>query len=299
MTKDILGNQVLLVTPMTEDGRIDEPSLRRLIDFLIARQPHGLLILGSTGELFSLTSQEQDRVMKIAAEQVAGRVALGFGAASTSIGIASQTAEKAEELGGDYLLIPPPFYAPHAFGTEQGTYAFFRDIAKASGLDIMLYDGGSGIEISLDNMARLAADTKTVRHVKVNVAKPAKIPLIQKLGMKAFVGNDIVTMPMMRYGADGFTLAVGNLLSQESTDFFADCKKGDWAAAEETYYKTMLPMINATLGVVPEFIAAFKLILHWMGVIDTPFVRAPLLPLDSTRQAELRAVARRCGLIPA
>lgn len=53
MTKDILGNQVLLVTPMTEDGRIDEPSLRRLIDFLIARQPHGLLILGSTGELFS------------------------------------------------------------------------------------------------------------------------------------------------------------------------------------------------------------------------------------------------------
>jgi 4-hydroxy-tetrahydrodipicolinate synthase len=299
MTKDIIGNQALLVTPMTDEGQVDEPSLRRLIDFVVERKPHGVLLLGSTGEFFTLTESEQDRVTKIAAEQVAGRVALGYGAANTAIKLAVRTAEKAQQAGADYLLIPPPYYAPLAFGTDRGTYTFFKEIADSTDLQVMLYDGGSGIEISLDNLGKLSSGTKNIRHVKVNVAKPTKIPAIQGLGMRAFCGLDPATMPMMRYGADGFTLGVGNCLPQESSAFFDDCRAGNWTSAETVFYDKMLPIINATLGYLPEFIAAFKLILHWMGVISSPAVRAPLMPIDVIRQREIRAVAHRCGLVPA
>lgn len=298
MQAQIYGNQALLITPMKEDGSVDEKSLRNLIDFVISGDPHGILVMGSTGEFFSLTPEEQERIIKITAEHVDKRTILGFGAANTSSKMVARVAEQAERCGADYLLVPPPYYAPSTFGTETGVYSFFREIASSTGVEIMLYDGGSGIEISLSNLGKLAADTKNIKHVKVNVAKPAKIVDVQRLGLQAFCGLDPITMPMMRYGADGFTLGVGSLIPRESSTFFDDCKSDNWSSANSIYYEKMMPLINATLGYYPEFIAAFKLILHWMGIIETPTVRAPLVQIGDVRQKELRDVAVHCGLLP-
>jgi 4-hydroxy-tetrahydrodipicolinate synthase len=297
MMREIFGNQALVVTPMTDDGAIDEASLRRMLDFVVGGGAHGVLVLGSTGEFFSLGREERERVIRIAAEQVSGRCALGVGTADTGSGLAAELARFAERQGADYVLIPPPYYAPLSMNTERGIYAFFREIAEAAPIRIMLYDGGSGIEIPIDVIRRLREETPNVCAIKVNVVKPAKVRAIQAAGLTAFCGMDAVTMPMMRYGADGFTLGVGNLLPSETSRLYDQCKAGNWDGAAATYYGSLLPVINATLAFLPEYVASFKLLLHWMGIIDSPAVRAPLVPLDEVRQAEIRASAKRVGLL--
>ena len=297
MRQEILGNQALVVTPMTDDGSVDEASLRRMLDFVIEGGAHGVLVLGSTGEFFSLDQAERQRVIQVAAEQVAGRCALGVGTADTGSRLAAELARFAEDAGADYVLIPPPYYAPLSMNTEQGVHAFFHEIAQAAPIRIMLYDGGSGVEIPIDVIRRLSEEASNVCAIKVNVVKPAKVQAIQAAGLKALCGMDAVTMPMMRYGADGFTLGVGNLLPRETTQLYEQCKEGNWDGAADTYYSSLLPVINATLAFLPEYVASFKLLLHWMGVIASPTVRAPLVPLDKVRQAEIRAAARRVGLL--
>src|SRR6185436_10979276 len=75
----LFGNHVLLVTPLTPDGAIDEASTRRLVDYTIKEGVHGVLALGSTGEVFALTEAERMQFTEIVCDQVKGRVPVGVG----------------------------------------------------------------------------------------------------------------------------------------------------------------------------------------------------------------------------
>ncbi len=297
MSSKIFGNQALVVTPMTDDGAIDERSLRNMLDFVVGNGAHGVIVLGSTGEFFSLTGEERKRVIKITAEQVDGRCAMGVGAADTGSGLAFDVAKVADQAGADYVLIPPPYYAPLSMNTDRGLIRFFSEIADGLSTEVMLYDGGSGIEISLDVIRQLHETSPNISSVKVNVVKPAKIAGIQDAGLRAFCGMDAVTMPMMRYGADGFTLGVGNLQPRATTRLYDQCVAKDWDGASHTFYADLLPLINATLAFLPEYVASFKWLLHQMDVIASSAVRAPLVPIDEVRQAEVRAAALASGLL--
>lgn len=297
VSKKILGNQALVVTPMKEDGSIDIPSLKRMLEFVVAGGAHGVLVLGSTGEFFSLTADERRQVVEATIEQVDGRCPVGVGTADTGSGLAAEAVSMAADRGADYVLVPPPYYAPLSMNTEAGIYRFFREISEASPIPIMLYDGGSGIEISVDTMRKLRAECMNISLIKLNAIKPAKIRAIQEAGLVAFCGIDAATMPMLRYGANGFTLGVGNLLPRETSDLYDLCVANQWGEAADLYYRKILPLINATLAYLPEYIASFKILLHEMGIIDSPTVRAPLVQLDDVRKAEIRGAARFVGLL--
>ena len=75
----LFGNHVLTVTPLHEDGTIDEESTRNLVDYVIDRGVHGILTLGSTGEVFALTEAERMQYVEIVLDQTKGRVPVGVG----------------------------------------------------------------------------------------------------------------------------------------------------------------------------------------------------------------------------
>src|SRR5580658_3771493 len=120
MAKDIFGNQALLVTPMMPDGALDIKSLRGMIDYVIEGGVHGILLLGSTGEFFSLTAKERGEIMRAAADQTRGRVTLGFGTADTGSALVAEATADAAALGADYVLVTPPYYSPLTMNTEEG-----------------------------------------------------------------------------------------------------------------------------------------------------------------------------------
>ena len=294
----IYGNQCLMVTPFDAEGKLDETSLRRLVDHLIGRGVHGIIATGSTGEFFTLDRNERYRLMDIVCEQARGRVPVTFGCGDTSTARVLDLIGRAERAGATAVLVQPAFYNPGFFNNGQVMLDYFRRLGDASGLPLMLYDGGGGMEIPFDVMRRLVMSTERVKYIKVTVPSPGKVKLIvQELGerVEPFCGNDGLPLLMLASGARGFSLGIGNALPGETSRFYQTYIEGNKEEARRIYYTRLLPTINVALGSTSEFIQCFKQILVWQGVIASPAVRQPLLPLDADRLAELKAVYEMIG----
>ena len=126
----------ILVTPFDADGRVDEDSLRRLIEFNLKAGVHGLgVAIGS--EIFKLSDAERMQVIRCVVEQVRGRVpvVVNTGASGTDLAIAFSRA--AEAAGADALMIMPPAFLP-AGAAEVLEY--FRAISDAVDIPIFLQD---------------------------------------------------------------------------------------------------------------------------------------------------------------
>ena len=129
---------VALITPMHEDGSIDYPALRRLIDWHIAEGTDCIGVVGTTGESPTVDVHEHREIIRVAVEQAAGRVPImaGCGANSTTEAIA--LARYAKQVGADCQLQVVPYYNRP---TQEGQFLHFKAIAEAVGdLPMVLYN---------------------------------------------------------------------------------------------------------------------------------------------------------------
>src|SRR5688500_13355191 len=110
-TGTMRGVYPILLTPFDEASRIDEESLRRLVEFDVQAGVHGLCVaLGS--EVFKLSEAERVQATRIVVDQVRGRVpvVINTGAAGTDLAVLYSTT--AEEHGADALMVMPPSFMP-------------------------------------------------------------------------------------------------------------------------------------------------------------------------------------------
>jgi 4-hydroxy-tetrahydrodipicolinate synthase len=295
--KKLFGNHVLLLTPLTEKGELDEASTRSLVDFVIDKGVHGILGLGSTGEFFTLTAAEKKEFMRIVVEQAADRVPVGFGIGYSGADVAAGLAAYAQEIGTDYVFSAPPYYFANR---ADGIFDYFKRIGDAVTIPLMVYDGGAGIELPVDMLRRLAAEIPAVKYSKTFIPWPQKVKQIKDaLGDKLvpFAGHDGMNYMMLRYGAEGMTTAASNVLPAENSAMFDAIRRalatGDAEADREArriYNGRMAVMNNIAFCTPNEYPQCYKLCLYWMGVIKSPKTRSPLMPIDKVRETELRAV---------
>ncbi len=125
------------IVPLDAQGEIHEPELRRYVDWLIDHGVHGLYPNGSTGEFTRFTPEERRRIIEIMADQTAGRVPILAGAAEANVKETIQACEYYYELGVAAVAIVSPFYYRL---TSDGVYAYFKEIADHSPIDITLYN---------------------------------------------------------------------------------------------------------------------------------------------------------------
>ena len=97
------------IVPLDDQGEIDEPELRRYVDWLIDRGVHGLYPNGSTGEFTRFTVEERQRIIEIIADQTRGRVPILAGAAE-AIRETIKACEYYAELRVRAVAIVSPFY---------------------------------------------------------------------------------------------------------------------------------------------------------------------------------------------
>jgi dihydrodipicolinate synthase/N-acetylneuraminate lyase len=137
MTAKIEGIFTPNIVPLHASGEINEPELRRYIDWLIDRGVHGLYPNGSTGEFTRFTSEERRRIVRIVCEQVRGRVPVLAGAAEANVRETIKACEDYLEFGARAVAIVSPFY--YKLGPES-VFAYFAEIARHSPIDITLYN---------------------------------------------------------------------------------------------------------------------------------------------------------------
>ncbi len=295
--KQIYGNQCLIVTPLKQDESVDVDSTRRLLDHVIGGGVHGILAHGSTGEGFLFTTEERKEFMEMVVDHVAGRVPVGFCVESPSTAISVDLARHAEKVGVDYVFTTAPYRHPYK---GPGIYEHFKAINDATGLPISIYDGGAGIELGLDLLRTISQTLPNIKYCKVYLEKPEKIAQIAEVTggrIEPWAGHDRLTYLMLLYGANGMTSAASCVLPGENSRMFDLVRAGRLDEARHIFLSKVSPLNSVAFYTVLDFIAAYKLCLHWMGIIDTPVVRKPLLQLDAIMQRELKAAMRFVGLL--
>lgn len=154
-----------LVTPFDAEGKIDEFALREETRFLVAVGVHGLSVGGSTGEGALLSDAELARSLRIVAEENTARLPLVCGVIRNSTADAVRAGQIAREAGAAALMVTPTFY--HGADAD-GTFSYFQDIARETGLPIIIYNVIAQNPVGVELMKRLG-EIELVAGVKQSV----------------------------------------------------------------------------------------------------------------------------------
>lgn len=210
MSEKIHGIYTPHIVPLLPDGEINEPELRRYIDWLIEKGVHGLYPNGSTGEFTRFTVEERKRIVKIVCEQAAGRVPVLAGAAEANVRETLQACETYAGYGARAVAIVSPYYYKLC---PESVYAYFREIALNSPIDVTLYNIPMfASPIDVPTIRRLAEFDRVVgiKDSSGDLASMMRMIAAVRPIRPDFVfmtGWDIVLVPMLLIGCDGGTHA--------------------------------------------------------------------------------------------
>ena len=280
------GLGVALVTPFKGDGSVDYEALARLVDTQLAGGTDFLCVLGTTAETPTLTAEEQRQVCRTIMERNAGRlpILLGVGGNCTQA-IVDRLSNDAME-GVDAILSVVPYYNKP---TQAGMYAHFAAIAESTDLPILLYNvpGRTGVNLLPETTLRLAADFKNIVGIKEasgNLEQIEQIISNRPAGFKVFSGDDGITLPLIRRGADGVISVIGNAFAPEFAQLVHDAMRGDYAEAEAMDERLRQMYELLFLDGNP---AGVKAVLHLRGMMENR-LRLPLVPASDTTTEQIR-----------
>lgn len=196
------GSLVATITPMREDGSVDEKAYAEFVDWQIKEGTHGIVPVGTTGESPTLSHDEHRRVVEIAIEVAKGRVPVIAGAGSNSTEEAIALTRHAKEAGADAALIVTPYYNKP---TQEGMHLHYMAIANAVDLPIIIYNipPRSVVDMSVETMARLA------KHKNIVGVKDATANLVRPLHTRLACGEDFCQLSGEDHTALSFNAAGG------------------------------------------------------------------------------------------
>lgn len=286
--KELYGMGVALVTPFDATGMVDHEALGRLVDYQIEGRTDFLCVLGTTAETPTLSEEEQLAVRKTVVERNAGRlpILLGCGGNCTQKIVDKLSKDKMEDV--DAILSVVPYYNKP---TQEGMYAHFKAISEATDLPIILYNvpGRTGVNMLPDTALRLAADCKNIVGIKEASGNIEQIEYILRHrpeGFKVFSGDDGITLPLIKSGADGVISVIGNAYAAEFAQLVHLAQAGDFAAAE-TIDKQLSELYR--LLFVDGNPAGIKCLMELRGMLKN-VLRLPLVPATQATRDKIAAL---------
>ena len=284
----ISGVVPILLTPFDLEGRIDEASIERLVEFSIAAGVHGLgVALGS--EIFKFSEAERGQVISRVIKSVGGRVPVVINSGAAGTDLAVFYSRRAEQLGANALMIVPPSFMP---ASPEQIREYYGAISASVGIPIMLQDVPQG-PISAALAMRIAADCPNVKYIKVEtVPMPTKVAAMQASAgeMLTVLGGAGGTyfIEEMRRGSKGtMPFATQSAAFREVWDRF---QSGDEAGSRKTFDAKIMPVNRIAAQDMGLSYHVHKQFLVRLGVIKTAFVRSPAIRVDATTQREIDQV---------
>ena len=213
MSTQFHGSYTVAVTPFTEDGaQICVDSLERFLDWQLACEVPGIIILGTTGEFLTVSDEERHRLVSTTVQHVQGRMDVLVGTMNAHTPRAVRHSREAQDLGADGLMILPPYYYTP---TEDEIFEYYRAISEAVSLPIMLYNNPftSNVDMSAKLVARLTAAFDNIRYIKeasMDVGRVFDILEETEGAMNVFAGERPVESHLL--GAIGYVNPFGNYI---------------------------------------------------------------------------------------
>jgi dihydrodipicolinate synthase/N-acetylneuraminate lyase len=281
-----------LTTPFDASGAIDLEALERNAGALLAAGVHGFVATGTMGEAGSLSTSERRTVLERTVGAAGGRVPVIAGVSSGTPAASVAYAADAADAGADAIMLLPPLGYR---GDEREIIAFYRTVAEASGLPLMVYNNpeASGTDMSPALIARIAGEVEQVAAVKECSGDARRIAALLDAApdVEVLVGGDDWALEGFCAGATGWVTGVGVCAPAECVELYEACRAQDLERARSIYSR-MLPL--ARLDMTPKLVQFFKGAQDARGFAGGS-VRPPRLALEAADQAVLDAALAALG----
>ena len=291
--KPILGSIVALVTPFNEDGSVDYPGLRRLIDWHIAEGTDCIGVVGTTGESPTVSVEEHCEIIRVAVSHAAGRVPIMAGAGANSTREAIELTKFSKEVGADCTLQVVPYYNKPS---QEGIYQHFKAIAEAVDLPVVLYNvpGRTVADMQPETALRLAQVPGVIgiKEATGNIERAAQLIKHAPAGFSIYSGDDGTAVALMLLGGHGNVSVTANVAPKLMHELCMAAIAGDVPKAREIHLRLL--SLHKQLFCEPSP-APTKWAMSTMGLCR-PDVRLPITPLSAAGQALVAAALRDARL---
>ncbi len=290
----IRGSIVALITPMLDDGAVDYPALRRLIDWHIQEGTDCICVVGTTGESPTVTVDEHCEIIRVSVQQAAGRVPIMAGCGANSTKEAIALAEFAKSVGANSQLQVVPYYNRP---TQEGLFQHFSAIARAVDLPMVLYNvpGRTVADMAHDTVLRLAKVPGIVgiKEATGNIERAQWLIKEAPEGFAIYSGDDPSAVALMLCGGHGNVSVTANIAPRLMHELCVAALAGNPRAAMDIQNR-LLPLHKGL------FVEANPIPVKWAAArmgLCSPAIRLPLTELSEPLRPAMDDLLQSTGLI--
>lgn len=280
------GLGVALVTPFMPNGAIDFAAVAKIVDNLVKGGVDYILVLGTTGETPTLSTDERKALIRFVRDRVAGRVALMVGIGGNCTHDVVACLKHWDLRGYSAILSVNPYYNKP---NQEGLYQHFKAIAEASPLPVMLYNipGRTGVNMAPETIARLANDCQNIIGVKEASGNLGQMEQIKALTDEEFLlisGDDGLTVEVIKRGGVGVISVLANGYPAETKEVVTLALNNHTDEAEQK--------LKALDGIISSLFeegnpVGIKSLLHLKGVCSDT-MRLPLVSGSEALQTKIK-----------
>ena len=291
------GSYPPVITPFRH-GDIDLKKFAELVERQVQEGSHGIVVTGTTAEPSSLTVGERTQLIKTAVAIVRGRIPVVAASGSQSLAETIDLTSQAEKAGADAALVVTPYYIKPS---QQGLVEYFTAVSQCTQLPLLIYHipGRAAVSVTATTVARIAERVPRLVGIK-HAANDLELvtELLDKLGpeFRIFCGLEALSFPMLAVGAAGLMNAVGNLTPARVAALCNAVAAGNLEEARKLHFE--LFELNQAIFLDTNPIP-LKYMMWRLGLLDSPELRLPLVPLDAERAKTLDPILARAGLLQA
>lgn len=265
-----------IVTPITEVGTLNKPAIEKLMDYQMGAGVDGFYVGGTTGEGILHDVPTRQSLTRLAVNRARGKAKVIVHVAACATEDAVTLALDAANAGADAVSAVPPIFYKVGF---QGLYQYYRAIAEASDLPLIIYHipALTGLDLSLDELGKLF-EIPNVEGIKFSDYNLFQLHRICEHypEVTVFSGNDEVLLPALVMGAHGSIGLTLNIMPRLYVELYRAFSSGDFKTAQELQYKANR-LISIILTCGP--ITALKPIMQMIG-FDCGLPRCPIPQLN-------------------
>ena len=270
------GSGVAMITPFDEEGRVDYPAVKGVVDHIISGGIDYIVLMGTTAETATLTSEERAKVVALIVEVVADRVPLILGIGGNNTQVVVDTIKQTDLTAFKALMSVCPYYTRPS---QEGIYQHFKHIATATPIPVILYNvpARTGVSISNETTVRLATDCANIIAIKDATGDLESVITLLDLvpdGFHVISGDDALALPVVLSGGSGVISVIGGALPNQVSKMIRFALE-DRIDEATVYHNQLLEMIDLIFREGNP--AGVKNLSKHLGLC-TGNVRLPLVP---------------------
>lgn len=284
---------VPVVTVFDERGQVDLEANIQVWNGLIERGVDGILLHGSNGEFFTLSTAERTQLIEAAVAATRGKVKLIVGTGTNAVDETVALSNRALELGADAVMVITPFY----FGLgHQGIVEYFCAVASQIEGDVMLYNfpARTGNDIDADAVRQIVTRCPNVVGIKDTVTDMGHTRAILEIladvapEFIVYSGFDENFAHNGLAGGNGCIAALANIYPELTHAWAEALGVADWERVEKIQH--VIDKLADVYTVAPLFVPAVKYAMSVRGLPVKPICRSTVLELTDDQKAQVEAI---------